>query len=150
MSSKIETIRAMLKTRPITSRGASIEAMRFNLDAMGDILIGDSSVTSKAELIDTISSQWFYSRKIRNDSVLLYFHGGGYLLGSIKSHRALLERLATATEGSVLAVDYRLAPENTFPAALNDALYAYRWLLKEGVKPRHIVIGETPLAEDSR
>jgi acetyl esterase/lipase len=71
----------------------------------------------------------------------LYLHGGGYALGSIESHRDLIARLCCATGARALALEYRLAPEHRFPAQLEDALRAYRWLLAEGVDPRRIVIG---------
>ena len=69
----------------------------------------------------------------------MYLHGGGYCIGSLTSHRAMLTHLAAATEGRVLAVDYRLAPEHPFPAALDDAIAAYRFVAA-GHDPRSIVL----------
>lgn len=63
---------------------------------------------------------------------LLYFHGGGYLLGSLDSHDSLCQSIAQASGYTVMAVDYRLAPEHKFPTAFNDAEDAYCWLLKHG------------------
>jgi acetyl esterase/lipase len=71
---------------------------------------------------------------------VLYLHGGGYAVCSIESHRDLCERLAKAVEGRVLAVDYRLAPENPYPAALDDALAGYEWLLQEGYPAGSVAI----------
>ncbi|MBI4732421.1 MAG: alpha/beta hydrolase [Chloroflexi bacterium] len=73
--------------------------------------------------------------------VLLYLHGGGYVIGSIATHRGLASRIAIAAKARLLLIDYRLAPEHPFPAALEDALSAYRWLLAQGVDPRHLAIG---------
>jgi acetyl esterase/lipase len=73
--------------------------------------------------------------------VLLYLHGGNYMFGSLKSHRDLVARLGGAAGMRSLLIDYRLAPEHVFPAALDDALTAYRWLLANGIKPEHIVLG---------
>jgi acetyl esterase/lipase len=70
----------------------------------------------------------------------MYLHGGGYVIGSTRSHLDVVARLACATAGRVLSVDYRLAPEHPFPAAVDDAVAAYRWWLGEGVDPRHCVI----------
>ncbi len=64
--------------------------------------------------------------------VLLYLHGGGYVIGSLKSHRHLMGRLSAAAGARVLGLDYRLAPEFPHPAALDDATAAYRWLLASG------------------
>ena len=66
--------------------------------------------------------------------VLLFFHGGGYCVGSLDSHDALCAALAARTPCCVLAVDYRLAPEHRFPTAFEDAVDAYRWLLQEGAE----------------
>jgi acetyl esterase/lipase len=65
--------------------------------------------------------------------VVLYFHGGGYKLGSVRSHRDLMARLSHAARCRVLGVSYRLAPEHHFPAPVTDALAAYAWLLAQGV-----------------
>ncbi len=72
--------------------------------------------------------------------VMLYLHGGAYSLGSVATHRELIARLARATRRRALAINYRLAPENPFPAALDDTVAAYRWLLAQGISPEHIVI----------
>jgi epsilon-lactone hydrolase len=75
------------------------------------------------------------------DRVVLYLHGGGYVIGSPRSHRHLAAAIASAGAASALLLDYRLAPEHPFPAAVDDATAAYRWLLDQGVAPGRIVIG---------
>ena len=81
----------------------------------------------------------------REDAVLLYLHGGGYVIGSPRSHRHLAEALARSAGVSCLLPDYRLAPEHPFPAAVDDALAAYRWLVED----RRIAPGRTVIAGDS-
>lgn len=71
--------------------------------------------------------------------LILYFHGGGWVLGWYHTHRMLTARLAQAAGMPILAVDYRLAPEHPFPAALDDCLAAYRWLLAKGWPPSRIL-----------
>jgi acetyl esterase/lipase len=71
---------------------------------------------------------------------LLYFHGGGFFFGSLQSHRHLVSRLAVAAGITAVSIDYRLAPEHPFPAALEDALAAYRWLLAQGFPANRIVL----------
>jgi epsilon-lactone hydrolase len=71
---------------------------------------------------------------------LLYFHGGGFFFGSLQSHRHLVSRLAAAAGVTAVSIDYRLAPEHPFPAALDDALAAYRWLLGQGFPASGIVL----------
>jgi monoterpene epsilon-lactone hydrolase len=73
--------------------------------------------------------------------VVLYLHGGGYVIGSPRSHRHLAAAIAAAGQASALLLDYRLAPEHPYPAAVDDATAAYRWLLEQGVTPGRIVIG---------
>lgn len=73
--------------------------------------------------------------------VVLYLHGGGYVIGSPRSHRHLAAAIAAAGQASALLLDYRLAPEHPYPAAVDDATAAYRWLVDQGIAPGHIVIG---------
>ena len=72
--------------------------------------------------------------------VVLYLHGGGYVIGSPRSHRHLAAAIASAAAASALLLDYRLAPEHPYPAAVDDATAAYRWLLDQGIAPEHVVI----------
>lgn len=73
-------------------------------------------------------------------NAVLYLHGGGYVIGSLVTHRGLVANIARATAGQVLAIDYRLAPEHPFPAAIDDAVSAYRWLLENGHDPQSLAI----------
>jgi phosphinothricin tripeptide acetyl hydrolase len=72
--------------------------------------------------------------------VVLYLHGGGYVIGSPRSHRHLAAAIAGAAAARALLLDYRLAPEHPYPAALEDATAAYRWLLAQGIAPGRVVI----------
>lgn len=83
--------------------------------------ISDPGVPS--ELIELTGSE---------PGIILYLHGGAFALGSVNSHRELISRVVKDTNCKALVVNYRLAPENPFPAALEDAIKAYEWLLKNG------------------
>lgn len=72
--------------------------------------------------------------------VILYLHGGGYLIGSVETHLELVYRFARVAGTRALAVDYRLAPEHPYPACREDALAAYRWLLAQDIAPAHIAV----------
>ena len=72
--------------------------------------------------------------------VVLYLHGGGYVIGSPRSHRHLAAAIASTAAASALLLDYRLAPEHPYPAAVDDATAAYRWLLDQAIAPEHVVI----------
>jgi monoterpene epsilon-lactone hydrolase len=78
---------------------------------------------------------------VATSRVVLYFHGGGYSLGSARSHRGLGKRIAAEARARVVLPDYRLAPEHVFPAAVEDAVASYRWLLATGVAPEQIAVG---------
>jgi acetyl esterase/lipase len=87
-----------------------------------------------------VDAEWIAAPGANADRVILYLHGGGYVIGSINTHRAMVSRIARASNARALAIDYRLAPEHPFPAAVEDATAAYRWLLAQGYKPGKIVI----------
>lgn len=76
----------------------------------------------------------------KSQRVIYYLHGGGYISGSAKSCRPITATLARLLQARVFGLDYRLAPENLFPAGLDDAVAGYRWLLSKGINPRSIAI----------
>jgi epsilon-lactone hydrolase len=90
-------------------------------------------------IINGIPSEWIEANNSKA-GVILYLHGGAYALGSINSHREFLSRLALFTQIKILAINYRLAPEHPFPAALEDALTAYHYLLTQGFDPSQVII----------
>ena len=81
------------------------------------------------------------SKSSTRTRALLYFHGGGYVLGASPGHRDLAAALAEMADLAVYLVDYRLAPEHPFPAAVDDALQAYQWLLEQGFESSQIILG---------
>jgi acetyl esterase/lipase len=87
-----------------------------------------------------VAAEWVAAPGAAADRVILYLHGGGYVIGSIHTHRAMVSRIARASNARALLIDYRLAPEHPFPAAVEDATAAYRWLLAQGYRPGKIVI----------
>ncbi|MEM2134165.1 MAG: alpha/beta hydrolase [Candidatus Freyarchaeota archaeon] len=89
---------------------------------------------------DGVPAEWQTVPGAKKDRVLLYFHGGGMVLGSPNTHRILTVTLGQLTKMRVLSVDYRLAPEHPHPAQLEDCTKAYKWLLSKGIKPKNIVI----------
>ncbi|CAA6829211.1 MAG: Esterase/lipase [uncultured Aureispira sp.] len=100
------------------------------------------SVKVKYFSIDGLESARFLPKKSKYaHKIVLYLHGGGYTCGSIKSHAGLIGKIALETGIPHLAINYRLAPEHTYPAALDDALKAYLWLLeKEHFNPNDIIL----------
>jgi len=88
-----------------------------------------------------VKGEWHKSDNAESGNLIFYLHGGGYIFGSPKSHRALTFALGRASKANVFSLNYRLAPEHPFPAAVDDALAAYRWLLDQGRDPARIVVG---------
>lgn len=86
-----------------------------------------------------LSAKWIRPSAASKDRAMLYFHGGGYVMGSSRSHRGIVAKFVAGSGIGALVFDYRLAPEHPFPAALDDSLTAYRWLLAQGFSPAHIV-----------
>jgi len=82
-----------------------------------------------------VNAAWFAAPGADNDRVVMYFHGGGYLMGSLTTHLSITSRLTGVTGARVLALDYRLAPEHRFPAPIDDIVASYRWLLDRGIAP---------------
>ena len=101
-----------------------------------------SDVTCERVTADGVPAEWIRvgGASGRPDAALLYLHGGGYAIGSINTHRALVAELGRPAGTPALAIDYRLAPESPFPAAVEDATAAYRWLLAQGIAPSHLAI----------
>ncbi len=87
-----------------------------------------------------VSAEWSVADGADQDKVILYVHGGGYVMGSADSHRDMTSRLSQAAGARVLSLNYRLAPEHPFPAPVDDAVAAYRWLLGQGIQASHIAI----------
>ncbi len=87
-----------------------------------------------------IPAQWITPAGADPNKVVLYLHGGGYVILSMRSHTRLVAHIAAAAGCRALNVDYRLAPEHPHPAAVDDALAAYRWLLDQGIAPANIAV----------
>lgn len=114
---------------------------RQGMDFFTSFLRMPKKVKFEIEMVDHMDALWIRPNNIDNDSVILYLHGGGYGMGSIKSHKKLAARIARFAKTQCLIIEYRLAPEHPFPAALEDSIIAYKWLLKKGFKPEKIAIG---------
>ena len=104
----------------------------------GNAILND--VKLEKTVIAGINAEWQRTEGESKDKVCLFFHGGGWILGSSHDHRLLSVSIAKSAGIPVLSIDYRLAPEHPFPTPLEDCLTAYSWLLSLGYKPENIVI----------
>ncbi len=118
-----------------------VEEHRKGLEIMTEGIKFPDDVESEQIDIDELSGKLFITPESKNDRIVLFFHGGAYIAGSVetsKYHSVLISRLAKA---QLLNINYRLAPEHPFPAALEDAVKAYNWLIEEKkFSPKKIVI----------
>jgi acetyl esterase/lipase len=122
------------------SMGSTFEEMRKSYDAMGERYPTAPDIALTAVSAGGVPAEWGQAPNADPTRALLYLHGGGYVIGSIASHRHLATEMGRAAGARSLALDYRLAPEAPFPAAVDDALAGYRFLLKSGFAPGAIAI----------
>jgi epsilon-lactone hydrolase len=99
-----------------------------------------SDVTVEPVTANGVRAEWTSTPNDTRDAALMWLHGGGYVIGSLVSHRHLVSEAGRAAMAWALALDYRLAPEHPFPAAADDAVSGYRYLLSRGIRPERIAI----------
>jgi len=118
---------------------APVAAQRAAFEKAGRMIKPPRNIRVRAVIAGGVLGEWIEPPHTQNGAVILYLHGGGFMMGSPDTHRALAARIALASHARALVLDYRLAPEYPFPAALEDAVTAYRWLLAQGTTPEQIV-----------
>jgi epsilon-lactone hydrolase len=135
-----QAIVEMLRNQPVLD-SATVADMRAGMEDMAGGAPLPEGTTIEVVDAGGVPAEWVSVAGASGDAVLLYLHGGGYCIGSINTHRGMAARLAQACRARALNLDYRLAPEHPHPAAVDDAVAAYRWLLDRGVAPAQIVLG---------
>ena len=142
-SPEFEAVRSMLAAAPTPDPSETPAERRARLDANAvNTPLADGVVKTEVEIAGVPGAAWLHPEAHDSDSLpaLLFFHGGGYRVGSIISHQGFGSHLASLIPARVLLVDYRLAPENPFPAAVDDCIAAYRWMLDSGIDPARIAL----------
>jgi acetyl esterase/lipase len=138
-SQELTMVVNMLKSfRPATE--PTIPEMRAGMEALAGAAMIPADVQREKVSAGGVPAEWVAAENADRARVILYLHGGGYVIGSINTHRELGSRLSRAAAARVLLIDYRLAPEHPHPAAVDDAVTAYRWLLSQGVSPARLVV----------
>jgi len=126
----------------LTAMGAnpemSLDDTRALFDQWGNITGEPGGVDYIEEDCGGVPCMWAVPKGADQDKVLICTHGGGYVVGSMYTHRKVFGHLAKATGCRALILDYRLAPEHTHPAQTDDGVTVYEWLLAQGIKPEHI------------
>jgi monoterpene epsilon-lactone hydrolase len=123
-------------------RGGEVDVARerVELDKLGAMFKLPMGIKVVKELADGVPAEWLIPPVVSNGRVVLYLHGGSYISGSPNSHRSLVANIAIAAKARALVVDYRLAPEHPHPAAVEDAVTAYKWLINNKVDSKHLAI----------
>ena len=126
---------------PLAKRKPTVGAMRLAMEAGSLFQFMPWHVHLESLKLDKrLDAEWLRPRGAHATRVMLYLHGGGYVLGSLNTHRSLVGSLAQRCGLNALTINYRKAPDHPFPAALDDAKRAYRWLLRHGHQPQDIVV----------
>jgi monoterpene epsilon-lactone hydrolase len=134
---EIAALRALIASRP---RASEIEVRRTDIDARGRQFTIQKETLIEEVSAGGVAAEWTMTKDADPDRAILYLHGGGYVIGSLDSHRHLAAEIGRAAGIRTLAIDYRLAPEHQYPAAVDDTISAYRYLLDRGFKPSKIAL----------
>lgn len=138
-SPQLQSIIDMLRNRPSSDR-LEIKTARAAFEQIAMLFKPAPDITTQSLSANGVPAEWITPPNA-TDTVVYWLHGGGYTVGSINTHRDMISRIARASEARAFAIDYRLAPEHPFPAAVDDAVTGYRWLLAQGIDPKAVVIG---------
>ena len=136
---QLDTLIQMFKSQPIL-QSPTIEQQRAGFEQMASMLPVEADIKCQPVTANGVKSEWVSAPDADPGRAILYLHGGGYVIGSINTHRSLAGRLSRAAKARVLVIDYRLAPEHPHPAAVDDSVAAYRWMLAQGLKPSRIAV----------
>ena len=140
VSKEMENVIKILR-ESIQSMELSVEAVREGLDQLSTLSKLPKDVKCEPVNVGGIPAEWITTPGSNNNQVILYFHGGGFVAGSIKTHRDLVSRISRVSKARILIIDYRLAPEHPFPAGLDDCVSAYKWLINdEKIAPENIIV----------
>ena len=134
---EIAALRALLAQLP---RPDALADRRASFDAFAKVFPTAADIAVETVSANGVPAEWTSAPNAGRAGAVLYLHGGGYVIGSLDSHRHLASEIARDTGGRTLALHYRLAPEHPFPAPVEDALAGYRYLLAQGIAPERIAI----------
>jgi epsilon-lactone hydrolase len=137
---QLQALVEMLRSRPVVNPNASVEETRAGFEQMASMFPVDADIKREVVSAGGVKAEWVSAPDADAGRAVLYLHGGGYVIGSINTHRSLAARLSRASKARVLVIDYRLAPEHPHPTAVDDSIAAYRWMLTQGLKPARIAV----------
>ncbi len=141
MDTEKQNLMKIIKRMHTLVESDDIEKQRASKDHLGKLLVRSADMQYADVDVDGIRAEWVSVRRSHmRKYVLLYCHGGGYNTGSLKYARSITNKLAASTSMDVLSFDYRLAPEHPYPAALNDAVKVWDYLMYLGYGARDVIL----------
>ena len=140
-SPQLKDLYELFAERAAAAAGSTptLEQRRESINLLGQRFESLDGTRTEAVNADGVPAEWVSAQGADNGTVL-YLHGGGYVIGSVISHRGMAANLSRSSGCRVLTVDYRLAPEHKHPAQVEDAQTAYRWMLKHGADPSTTIV----------
>ena len=118
----------------------TIDQLRKETETAGSLIPLPKNIKYKKVIAGNVNAEWITCGEINENKIFMFMHGGGYYRGSVASSRATVARISAEAKVKCLSLEYRLAPENPFPAAIDDAYSAYEWLINEGISPKQIIV----------
>lgn len=139
-SREFEKLREKLLSDPVKG-DTPVDQARAAFEQLMSLYTGNLENVVREDIVCSgVPASWIITSESIDHRVVLYFHGGGFTIGSVQSHMEIMSRMSRALSARVLAIEYRLAPEHPFPAAIDDCVAAYRWLLHSGFNPNQLVL----------
>ncbi|MHB8381699.1 MAG: alpha/beta hydrolase [Candidatus Binataceae bacterium] len=136
---QLDSLNQMLRAQALDPN-APVEQIRAGYEQMTVLFPVEPDVKCEPVSDGGVKAEWVAAPNADAGRAILYLHGGGYVIGSINTHRAISGRISRAAKARVLLIDYRLAPEHPFPAAVDDSIAAYRYMLAQGIRPGRLAI----------
>ena len=136
-STEIDMVREMLASSP---RPSGLNERRSRLDALGTRYSLPADLRIEAADANGVAAEWTSTPEAEPSRAVLFLHGGGYVSGSLDSHRHMIGQAGREAQTRTLSLAYRLAPEHPFPAALDDVIAGYHFLLSQGFDPKRIAV----------
>ena len=122
------------------SENKTINQLREETETAGSLIPLPENIKYKSVVAGNVNAEWITCGEVNENRIFMFMHGGGYYRGSIASTRATVARISAEAKVKCLSINYRLAPEHPFPAAIDDTYSAYKWLVNEGINPKNIIV----------
>ncbi len=118
----------------------TIRQLRKETEITGSLIPIPKNTKYQRVVVGNVYAEWIICGEVNENKIFMFMHGGGYYRGSVAATRAIVARISAEAKVKCLSIDYRLAPEHPFPAAMDDTFLAYEWLINEGISPKDIIV----------